>query len=97
MHSTKVPALRPPARESELEDPESAVEAPVMDQDDLISKNSDHEDSDDDEFNDSMVQEIVNDWTVSLRLEQCRMLAKILIELFKTRQGMTVKSAAIER
>ena len=97
-HSTEASALSPRAPERELEAPESEREAPVMDQDDLISENSDHEDSDEDgsEFNDSVAQEIFDDWMVSLRLDQRRMLAVILMESFKTRQGMTVKDAATE-
>ena len=46
----EAPALSPPAQEGELEAPESAREAPEMDQDDLISENinSEHKDSNDD-------------------------------------------------
>ena len=77
----------------------STREAPVMDQDGLISENSDDDDSESEEevqFDDERAQEICDEWMVSLRLDQRRVLAVILMESFKNRQGMKVKDAAQE-
>ena len=77
----------------------SAREAPVMDQDDLINENSDHgssESEEEAEFDDARAQEIFDNWILSLRLDQRQMLAVILMESFKNRQGMKVKDAAQE-
>ena len=41
-------------------------------------------------------QEVLDDWMVTLRLEQRKMLAVTLMESFKTRQKMNVKDAARE-
>ena len=77
----------------------STREAPVMDQDGLISENSDDDGSESEEeaqFDDERAQEIFDEWMVSLRLDQHRMLAVILMESFKNRQGMKVKDSAQE-
>ena len=89
----------PPATSSSQPAPDSEQQPPVMDQDDLISENSDHEGSDSEEeaeFTQEKAQEIFDEWMVSMRLDQRRMLAVILIESFKTRQRMNVKEAAQE-
>ena len=68
-------------------------------QDDLISENSHHDRSkseEEAEFNDMRAQEIFDDWIVSLRLNQCQMLAIISMESFKNQQGMKVKDATKE-
>ena len=98
LKTTEASTMSLPAPDSELEAPEREREVPVMDQDDVISENSDHEDGDEDgsEFDDSKAQKIFDDWMVFLSLNQRRMLAVILMESLKTRQGMTVKDAATE-
>ena len=70
-----------------------------MDQDELISENSDSEASESDEegvFDQQRAQEIFDDYMLSLPLELRRMLGVILMESFKTRQKMNVKDAAKE-
>ena len=51
------------------------------------------DDSSEEEFD---YQETLDDWMVTLRLEQRRMLAVTLMESFKKRQKMNVKEAATE-
>ena len=41
-------------------------------------------------------QELFDDWMVSLRLDQRKMLAVILMETFKNRMKLTAKDAAME-
>lgn len=70
-----------------------------MDQDALLSENSDGEVSEGEEveeFDQQRVQEIFDDWMVYLRLDQRQMLAVNLMESFKCRQRMNVKDAAQE-
>ena len=70
-----------------------------MDQDTLISENSDCASESEDEgaeFDQLKAQELFDEWMVTLRLEQRRMLGVILMESFKQRQGMNVKDAAQE-
>ena len=69
-----------------------------MDQDALISENSDgvSESEEEAELDQQRAHEIFDEWMVSLRLDQRRMLGVILMESFKCRQGMNVKDAAQE-
>ena len=53
----------------------------------------DPEQSSDDEFD---AQETLDDWMLTLRLEQRKMLSVTLMESFKSRQKMNVKEAATE-
>ena len=86
--------------------PESTTAEPEteMDQDALLSENSDGEVSEgevsegeeEEEFDQQRAQEIFDDWMVSLRLDQRRMLAVIVMKSFKCRQRMNVKDAAQE-
>lgn len=71
---------------------------PEMDQDNLTSENSDDESESNEEsaFDEQKVQEIFDDYMVSLPLDQCRMLGVILMESFMSRQKMKVKDAAQE-
>ena len=61
-----------------------------MDQDDLISENSDSEMSESSEG----AMTAFDDYMLSLLLEQRRMLAVILMESFKLRQKINMKDAA---
>ena len=57
------------------------------------SDEEDPEQSSDDEFD---AQETLDDWMLTLRLEQRKMLSVTLMESFKSRQKMNVKEAATE-
>ena len=77
---------------------ESSTAETAMDQDVLISENSDgvSESEEEAELDQQKAQELFDDWMVSLRLDQHQMLGVILMESFKCRQGINVKDAAQE-
>ena len=77
----------------------STAETAAMDQDVLISENSDsisESKEEEAELDQQKAQELFDDWMASLRLDQRRMLGVISMESFKCRQGMNVKDAAQE-
>ena len=87
-----------PARETS-EPTRETSEPTRMDQGRMISENSDNDSSDseeDEEFSGERAQEIFDEWILSLRLDQRRMLSVILMESFKNRQNMNTKDAAQE-
>ena len=94
LRAARMRAAKQPA--SELEEEE--IEAVSHSNDPDFGYRSDEEpdenrSSSEEEFNS---QEIFDDWMVSLRLDQRKMLAVILMESFKGRQKMNVKDAAQE-
>lgn len=78
--------------------PAPGSEGEPLDQDDLLSENSDHgsESEDEADFDDELAQEILDGWMVAWTLEDRRKLAVILMESFRKRQKMNVKDAAQE-
>ena len=71
----------------------SDVDQPPRDPDFAYRSEEDAEQSSEEEFD---AQEALDEWILTLRLEQRKMLAVTLMESFKTRQKMNVKEAATE-
>ena len=87
-------AKRAKAEESTVtEERESSEDEPQPSEDERESSESE---SDGETFDDDRAQSVFDDWMVSLRLDDRRMLAVILMESFKRRQDMNVKDAAQE-
>ena len=84
------PSLVSSLQQERVDPSESAfiVEGPEL--------SSDEYESEDDTFDDECAQDIFDEFILSLQLDQRRMLAVLLAESFRTRQGMGVVEAARE-
>ena len=84
------PSLFSSLQQDRVDSSESAfiVEGPEL--------SSDEYESEDDTFDDECAQDIFDEFILSLQLDQRRMLAVLLAESFRTRQGMDIVDAARE-
>ena len=84
------PSLVSSLQQERVDPSESAfiVEVPEL--------SSDEYESEDDTFDDECAQDIFDEFILSLQLDQRRMLAVLLAESFRTRQGMGIVDAARE-
>ena len=96
LQKAKIAAVRPAMLSASADGPSVETGGPSMDAD--RSYRSEEERGDDFSSTDEAFnpQDTFDEWMVSLRLDQRKMLAVILMESFKRRQKMRVKDAASE-
>ena len=75
---------------------EEEEEASRRDPDNVYHSDEDPEQNEESSYDEFSPQEIFDDWMVSLRLDQRKMLSVILMETFKNRMKLNTKDAATE-